>query len=89
MRSADLIRAKANDARPAKDWAEGIKPALPYVAKFDQIRLGEAKRVPSPHQVGIKPRAPDDHVIGLSGGIFVELRQTLSAMTPSKARLRP
>jgi hypothetical protein len=77
VRSAHLVRAKVHDAWLTNRRPEGMRLALPYVAKLESIGLGKAKRVPCPHLVGVEPRAPNDHVIGLSRGIFVELRQTL------------
>ena len=66
-----------------------IKLTLSHVTQLEPIGLGKAKRIPCPHLVGIEPRAPDDHVIGLRRGIFVELRQTLRGDDSGETALAP
>ena len=77
------------NSRLAERRPKGVKLALTYVAQLEPIGLGKAKRVPCPHLVGIELRPPDDHVVGLSRGIFMELRQTLRSDDPGKTALAP
>src|SRR5713226_1269147 len=77
MRGPDFIRAEAHNPRLTQRRSEGVKLTLTHVTQLEPICLGKAKRVPCPHLVGIEPRASDDHVVGLSRGVFVELGKPL------------
>src|SRR6266852_5532120 len=89
MRRPDFIRAEAHNSRLTQRRSEGVKLTLPHVTQLEPICLRKAKRVPCPHLVGIEPRAPDDHVVGLSRGVLVELRQTLRGDDPGITALAP
>src|SRR5712692_763118 len=89
MRAPNFVRAEAHNSRLTQRRSEGVKLTLPHVTQLEPIGLGQAKRVPGPHLVGIEPRAPDDHVVGLSRGVLVELRQTLRGDDPGITALAP
>ena len=73
----DLVRADVHHSRISQRRTEGVKLALPEIAELNSVGFGEPERVSRPDLIGIKPSAPDDHVIGLGRRIFVEFRQTL------------
>src|SRR5712692_2173889 len=87
MRAPNFVRAEAHNSRLTQRRTEGVKLTLPHIAQLEPIGLGKAKRVPCPHLVGIEPRAPDDHVVGLSRGVLVELRQALRGDDPGVTAL--
>src|SRR6266851_1183474 len=77
MRGANLVRAKPYHSELTQRRAEGVELPLPHIAQLEPIGFGQSQRVPRPHLIGIEPRAPDDYVVGLGGGVLVKLGKPL------------